>query len=677
MPLRVGRGHFPFPAPLLALLLVVVALSGLRLSAGLPTNWISAFPGGAGGPVYNLYSFRDQVLVGRSRQALLSSLDGEFWSRANLPVNSSTAFLWANGNLYGLAGKDRYTFVSTNGRSWFQNFNNSTHEWTAAAYGNGRFLAAGTNGLDISKDALSWSQRPLPASPLGAGLVFAQDHFVLLSPEKGAWLSPDGTNWQSKPVDPNPAAPGEATHWGNLRCLNGLCFAVGSSPLNTTNGALAVSQDGGVNWTVQKPVGVFTLTDVAYAHGRYVMVGVGVIGHSDDGLHWTFDTTVTSESLVGVVHVRGRFITLDSKGGAYYSADGIHWDSPNFGGNELIDVAATTDGFIAVGNRGTILSSTNGADWTRENSGTRESLGGINQAGGLIFATGTKGTILSSPDGHTWTQRYSNTAVANFNLRGVTYARGRYLATGAWLSSTDGLTWRAASASPLNRGVQLIDDGSQFVLLPYPAYPSLHVTLDLSRDGQLWTIKDTGLIYTQQSDFADYGPSLAFGRGLYVLVGDHLIATSSNLANWTRVPTQYVWSRVIYTGDGFVAVDQRGYQGYSSDGAQWVSGLINAAGSDRLNSIAYRNGVYVAVGTNGRILYSRKDSLLQLTPVALLPGLGFHLTLRHAESLRNYTLQSSDQSGIWRNVGIINDYDTVLDPTATTNTLRLYRAIQR
>ena len=415
--------------------------------------------------------------------------------------------------------------------------------------------------------------------------------------------------------------------------------------------------------------------DVTYGENRYVMVGNGVIGHSDDGLSWTFDTTVTSASLIGVVHVRDRFITLDSKGTAYYSADGIHWDSPNFGGKELNAVIATASGFLAVGQRGMILSSTNGADWKREESGTQEDLGGVDNAGGLIFATGTNGIILSSPDGRTWTQRYSNTNVANFNLRGVTYARGRYVATGAFLTSTDGLTWRAASESPLNQGTQLIDDGSQFLFTPHPKYSTWRVLVDLSRDGLTWTTKDTGLAYGRGDDYPDYAPSLAFGRGLHVMVGDHFIATSVNGANWTGYPSEYPFSRGIYADGGFVAVGQIGWQGYSSDGAHWVFNQIDA--TSNLHSIAYNNGVYVAVGANCQIFYCRKDSLLRLTPKALLPGLGFHLTMRHGRADRSYALQASDNYGVWHDVSIFKCYETVLDQTASTNTFRLYRAVER
>jgi hypothetical protein len=414
---------------------------------------------------------------------------------------------------------------------------------------------------------------------------------------------------------------------------------------------------------------------VAYGQNRYVMVGDGVIGHSDDGLSWTFDTSVTSAALIGVLHVRDRFITLDSQGFTYYSTDGIHWDSPNFGGYDLNAVTATASGFLAVGPRGTILSSTNGADWKREASGTREDLGGVDSAGGLIFATGNHGTILSSPDGHTWTQRYSNTNVARFYLRGVTYARGRYVATGAFLTSSDGLSWRAASTSPVNRGIQLIDDGSQFLVATYPDFLTQHAVVSFSRDGLSWTIKDTGLTYGGGADFTDYGPSLAFGRGLHVMVGDHFIATSADGTKWIQQPAEHALSRVIYAEDGFVTVGQIGYQGYSGDGAHWV--YNQAFGDSNLSSIAYRNGVYVAVGAKGRIFFSRKDSLLRLTPKALLPGLGFHLTLRHGRTGQSYTLQGSENLRSWSNVGIINNFDTVLAPTPPSNAFRFYRAVER
>ena len=657
----------------LPLLFLLGVLFSLQVSAELPTNWVSVFPVGVGQPVYNLHAFRDQVLVARGKQAICSSLDGEYWSRTNMPVTSNSIFLTANGTLYGLAGYDQSTFTSANGLSWRWQASIRPHNWNAAAYGNGLFVAAGTDSLDVSKDAFTWNSRPLLASPLSAGLVFAQDHFVLLSPENGAWLSPDGTNWQSHPVDPIPNSSREASHWGNLRYLNGLCFALGSSPLGRTNGAFAVSGDGGASWTVQKPAGVFTLTDAAYAQGRYVMVGQGVIGYSDDGLRWTFDTQVTSALLVGVVHLQGRFVALDSKGITQYSEDGIRWDSPNHGGDSLYGVTATPSGFNAVGLNGLILSSTNGLDWQRENSGTKEPLVGVDTGGGLIFATGTKGTILTSTTCHDWTQRYSNSANPRLTLRGVTYARGRYVAAGAYLTSIDGLSWRAAG-SPVNNVRSLIDDGSQFVAIAYPVYPATHVGVSLSRDGLNSTIKDTGIVYQAMSDNADYGPSLAYGRGIHVFVGDRLIAVSPNGGTWTKYPGLHLLNRVIYAEDGFVAVGESGYLGYSKDGATWTYSQIY--GANNLISIAYKDGAYVAVGENGQLFCSLKQVLPRLTPRALLPALGFHMTLRGVAG-RSYILQTSDSHGIWHPIGTINTSIPILDPNPTATSLQLYRVVER
>ncbi len=457
-----------------------------RLAAAPRTNWVVAFPtpltGSAGKfglkslPVGALYGSQDRVLAVRPEG--LTCYDGELWgSSAPFSIFDSPAFITVDGKLLGVDGFSGRISALENNRTWALQpgqMQGSTHRWSTVAFGNGIYVAAsaesggGFDGLDTSTNLLNWTAASFFSYPGSAGLVFAGDHFVLLTPENGAWHSTDGRHWQWHPVDPLPGGTGEASRWLGLRQLNGVLMALGQPLSGSTNGVIATSHDGGTTWSVQKPAGTIGFTDAAYANGQYVAVGTGVVGHSADAEHWTFDFDVTRFRLVGVSHVNGRFVAVSAPGISYTSADGLHWTSPQHGGYPLNAVSATTDGFVAVGGHGTILTSANGTDWRQEVSGTTEDLYGVGTGGGLTLATGDHGTVLTSLDTRAWTLRHTQTRGPTYTLRGVAYARGRYVVAGAYLTSTDGIDWQITpgyQGTPANYARAIVDDGQQFLFL--------------------------------------------------------------------------------------------------------------------------------------------------------------------------------------------------------------------
>lgn len=677
------------------LLLLCLWLAGLGpLQAAPRTNWVAAFPVCLEAPVTSLFSYQDHVLTAFAADSVYNSYDGELWGRTNYGFFNHLPLIGENGLFLDIDGSWHRSMSSTDGVTW-KSYGSSvnSHVWTAAAYGNGTYVAAGPEGIDYGYGGLfNWFPSDFPQYPGCAGLIYAHDHFVLLSPGQGAWTSAfGGANWQPHPVDPLADAPGEASHWTQLRLANGLCFALGISVSTPANGVLGVSRDGGLTWSVQKPAGMGSLTDVTYADGRYVLVGAGVVGYSDDAQNWTFDRSLTPLPLVGVAHVNGRFIAaapLKSVPHAaryfsttFHSADGIHWDSPNHGGSALNAVVATATGFVAVGQHGTILTSTNGVEWRWENSGTTNDLLGVGTGGGLTIATGANGTILTSPDTRTWTRRHANTDpnFAPYNLYGVAYARGRYVTAGAYLTSPDGMDWQPApghAEAPLNYARSIIDDGQQFLFITGPAPdapPTTRNQIGHSTDGLTWTLTDLvdGNIL--------YGEGLAYGHGIYLAVGHNFRGISTNGVNWQISPDYDHLRTAIHVNGGFVAVGEGGRFGYLTNTLSSYPGTIRFAGT--LNGVAHKDGVFVAVSTEGQLYYSLDEGGHRLAQAHPLPTGGFQLGFSGVAEVP-YRVQYTTDFQTWADL-ITNATSPltrplrILDPEAGMNTQRFYRAVEK
>ncbi len=661
--------------------LLLVCVTAPVLRADLPTNWVSVFPAGASPAGPNLVSFQDRVLESYGFNFLFNSFDGELWgdSLAGIPdpiyVARSLILLTVGDTLYGLAGQST-TLTSTDGLSWRAQAATNTHVWLAAAHGNGRFLAAGDGGLDSSPDALRWSPLDFPQYPGCVGLVFVEDHFVLLSAQQGAWLSQDGTTWEHRPVDPLPAPGGEGSLWFALREVNGVCFAFGTADTSPAQVSFAVSKDGGRTWTVQKTDAAWSLTDVAYANGHYVMVG-SAVGHSDDALHWTFDhPELVPPTLRAIARVNGSFVVTDSSS-VFLSADGNHWRSPNLGNVQLNAVIATGFGFLAVGSSGTILTSTNGFDWQPETSGTQDSLAGAVSDGGQLVAIGSDATILTSSDGHLWTSRHSRT---NDPLSwhysppaGIVHARGRYVLAGLYLTSTNGVDWQPTPGHEndlYDYALAIIDDGTQFLTISQPVFPNPSNQLGRSQDGLTWTYTDLDLAASDRVE------DMACGNGTCVIVGWNFISTSTDSVHWQRMADEHHWEHISYGNGGFVALSGIGEVGNSSDGIHWTFGW-----SPDLRLIAYKDGVTVALNHGNRLYYNMPEGGHRLQPPRPLPGGGYELGLAGIEG-RRYRVQYTTDLQTWTDLlslqagTTLEPIERVLDREASTNTFRLYRAIE-
>lgn len=196
---------------------------------------------------------------------------------------------------------------------------------------------------------------------------------------------------------------------------------------------------------------------------------------------------------------------------------------------------------------GSVAGAAGGSGWPVYNgdSGTDKSLMSVAYGEGEFVAVGEAGTILSSSDGLSWTPHQQD---ANIHFTSVTYGHDQFVAVG---NSKNVYT---------------------------------------SEDGKSWTAHAV----------ADASPffTVVYGDGVYVATGFANAWTSPDGKNWTKRDfTGYLQSGSAYGNNSFVTVGQAGHMMRSGDdGETWSP--INVDENHYLDSVAYGNGVFVAVGNN-------------------------------------------------------------------------------
>jgi len=235
---------------------------------------------------------------------------------------------------------------------------------------------------------------------------------------------------------------------------------------------------------------------------------------------------------------------------------------------------------------------------------------------GLFVTVGDNGIILTSSDGISWTKR---TSVTTKNLYGVTYGNSTFVTVGdngTILTSSDGGTsWtnkRTSSGTTKNLYGVTYGDGL-FVTVGGNA------TIFTSSNGTTWTERD-GL--RSKWVLPQYFKAITYRKKLFVLVGrngrtlnspdgitwkQRKSGTKYNLVGITYSPScgKAEWKGLdagLCKNGIFVSVGKNGRILTSFDGNWWVKRTFKLP--EWLYAVTYGNGTFVTVGVNGVIITS-------------------------------------------------------------------------
>ena len=276
-------------------------------------------------------------------------------------------------------------------------------------------------------------------------------------------------------------------------------------------------------------------------------------------------------------------------------------------------VAFGANRFVVVGggNSSTAWTSTDGRVWASVSLPFSGDWRSVTYGGGKFVAVASESNkVAYSEDGMTW--MWGHLPISAL-WSSVAYGDGKFVAIAAGSNtaaySTDCIFWTEAELPETADWISVAYGGGRFVAVT-GALSSREAAY--STDGITWTSSTT------PPDPLD-GNSVAYGNGLFIAVGypPFSYAYSADGGNWETgsFPDYFNYEDLItitYGNGRFVAI--AGAHGgdpedwtenstvvYSTDGITWESGVISGNQPEYWCSVAYGNGVFLAVSPGSNV----------------------------------------------------------------------------
>ena len=295
------------------------------------------------------------------------------WTQVSQSVFTSTTAINKvahDGNSRFIAAGGSILAGSSDGTTWPTSDYTTGRPGNSIAYGNGKWIAVGSNGSMNSSNTGQAPWSTISASSISSIFGFIQDG-----------------NQYYRNID-------------GIAYGNGRWIVFGSGNMGTST--------DGTNWTlVTQPL--MTITDVAYGNNRWIAVGNRDMITSTDGTNWTpvdvssvFPSSGSSISIKSVAYANNLWITAGTGGRIATSTNGVNWTLvPNnpFGTGTIQALSYGNNKWIAVG--------------------SETSTGGVEIGSRIAF----------SSDGITWTS-VANTAFDSNRVNSVVYGSGKWVAVG-------------------------------------------------------------------------------------------------------------------------------------------------------------------------------------------------------------------------------------------------------
>jgi|GEM_PF-4604394 len=443
-------------------------------------------------------------------------------------------------------------------------------------------------------------------------IIYAEDHYFVVGDHGVALRSADGAEWE--PIE-------LFADEDSKMDLRGLAYIDHRFFILGLEGVMFTSIDGDTWSAITVPVNV-SLYDIAYFDGHYYAVGDNeTILRSEDGTTWSVDYDSGGDSgyiIQTIAASQQRVVAIGDNGEYKYKDSGMAsvWQSGQSFPVAMETVAYHDDLFVAVGKNGKIYTSTDGIVWTERDSGTANTLRGVEWIENSWYVVGTNGSALRSSDGVTWDAlpaaasrlydiasgdggifavgqvgsiyRYGAFPVIPENwvpvnlpnmtndLHKITYENNRYIAVGAGgalVSSTDGEAWNATNVQGVSGlWAILYHDGKYYAAGENGAI--VHST-----DLNLWSA-------LQANDWLDLSDP-----------------DDPNAPSAPGAPTEALYDSVK-AGEGFMFVGEGQTMVVYDEG--WMN-ITGQGGPAVLRSIDVSGKMQVAVGEDRTLLYLKND----------------------------------------------------------------------
>jgi hypothetical protein len=453
--------------------------------------------------------------------------------------------------------------TSPDGITWTIRTSAADNSWRSVTYGNGLFVAVSSDGTGnrvmTSPDGITWT--------LGA-----TDNIM---------TSPDGINWTRRQTNIYNA-------WRSVTYGNGVFVAVSS---DGTSNQVIRSTDNGVTWASSTNPSTQSWYSVTYGNGLFVAVATtgGVsnsVMTSPDGITWTTRTSISASGWYSVTYGNGLFVAVGNPGSnlAMTSLNGITWaTTTTAASNQWKSVAYGNGIFTAVSSTGTgnrVMTSNSGTFYN--NSEFYKGVDKVeitNDAGSTVYGSVSSPTSdqLSIPlttnalSVSTTTTQYRVRITPKSHANMPSASLGTNYPIKAKVTSITSSTGVVEGEDAIG-ATTTVDN-----LVKTITFPTLTGT---------WINGSTGGSY--------YDNSITFCNGTFITLDGVGVNKSYDGITWTPYATTTLsWSSVKCINNQFVGISSTQI-GFSSDGISWSVNTF--ALQSYLHSLAYGNGIYVAVG---------------------------------------------------------------------------------
>lgn len=541
----------------------------------------------------------------------------------NMAASSGSVWvvLLGTGLLYSTDGVNYTPIAAPLGNMW------------SIKYLNGRFIAVGTNGIMTSTDGLNWTVSALTSTYAPRDVAYGGGVYIVACLSGRVMYSSDLVNWQIIYIGQN------QTPYYCIYELGAFFLTNGFGVWRSTNGS---------TWTTVRSGGCSAIR----FDGTYLIAATnsGQITYSTDGTTWG---NMNAGTFTDIINNGTNWVGVTASTIQYSSTPTSAWSTSASANNANITWASVVYDsnlglFVAAGtNRSRYyVSSDNGANWTSKAAVSTTALTVCN-AGGKTFLVGSDRIYLVGSGG-SLTQIYVGSLASSASMSVgypqaplVAYGNSKYVSvpltnggpsSGTVWTSSNGTNW---SAEPFAVTTGYSPDRIFFINGTFIACgntPTATANFAYSTDGANWTPVFTSLGNTIYA--AAYGAStwvvvgaagnvfsgaslssltsraagaatfndVVFGAGTFVAVGASTIYSSPDGVTWTLRRTGTQLARVIFANGLFVAVGESGTIVYSSDGITWTT--PTSVSSVSLRSVAFNGNNFVAVGATGVFLYS-------------------------------------------------------------------------
>lgn len=390
-------------------------------------------------------------------------------------------------------------------------------------------------------------------------------------------------------------------------------------------------------WLSPQPAGD-QYSAICMGRGRIVGIGNnGMVGLSQDGRGWEPIWTGSSTRLIAVNCDGPKYLATGITADSTFilsSLDGRNWqEAPLPGGVGFREIAWGNGRWLVLMTDGRVLSSTDGLTWKTLVTGLPASVTRIKFGGGRFIVVANE-RLYSSTDGSRWSIA-SPTGVTD-----LVWGKGRWLATAAisaggtmftnLVTSTDGLTWRAARTVDLRITMGGGIKSERFDTVYYGADGLFYAIgifeswLGSSPTNGAHAISSYDLVTWGGASTAWYEP-----YGQFLDLGDiylkdnpreALELTQKQSERWVNVQESslslYSSIKSVSYGDGrWVALSDRQEALISEDGERWRPESLGWS----ISQLRWQNGRWVGV-SGGKLLASNDLKSWAVAPTAFPEG---------------------------------------------------------